>query len=54
MPCERSSMFAALSASVLDCAITAYRVAGMMRDAVETAIREDMVEAPVPLNVCTS
>ena len=46
-------MFASLSMSVLDCPITAYRVAGIIREAAETAIREDIVDATVPLNVCS-
>ena len=33
--------------------MVAYSVAGMMREAVETAISEDMVEATVELKVCS-
>ncbi len=45
MPCERSRTFFSLSSEVPDCFIAAYRVAGMIKEADDTAIREDMVDA---------
>lgn len=53
VPCDNISMLASLSTSTCELRITAYNVAGMIKDAVETAIREDMVEATVPLKLCS-
>jgi len=51
VPCERTRMFSSELAS--DRARTAYRVAGIIRDADATAMSEDMVEATVELKVCS-
>lgn len=48
---ERTKMLSSLEAS--DFFNAAYSVDGIISDAVETAIRDDMVEAIVELNLCS-
>lgn len=48
VPCDKRRMFLSVS-SVFDVRSAAYSVAGMIRDADATAMREDMVLATVSL-----
>jgi hypothetical protein len=49
VPWDKTRMFLSESASLRS--MDAYRVAGMMREVVATAMRDDMLEATVSLNV---
>jgi hypothetical protein len=49
VPWDKTRMFLSESASLRS--MDAYRVAGMMREVVATAMRDDILEATVSLNV---
>lgn len=52
VPWDRTRIFLSESASLRS--VDAYRVAGMMREVVATAIRDDMLEATVSLNLLST
>ena len=52
VPWDRTRIFLSESASLRS--VDAYRVAGMMREVVATAMRDDMLEATVLLNLLST
>ena len=52
VPWDRTRIFLSESASLRS--MDAYRVAGMMREVVATAMRDDMLEATVSLNLLSA